>query len=87
MKDSNITKGIFISSMTYSFILIIEGIVQFILLRASSNNIINIAGIVYYVITLLVKPLTLMVLIIFGCKTLSIILKASLILINKNEQS
>lgn len=87
MKESNISKGIFISSFIYSLILIIEGILQFITLRSSSNKMINIAGTVYYVRILLVQPLTLMVLIIFGCKALSIILKAAIILINKNEQS
>ena len=41
MKESNISKGIFISSFIYSLILIIEGILQFITLRSSSNKMIK----------------------------------------------
>ena len=84
MKESNITKGIFISGVTYASTQIIEVLMQLLTLRSS---IVSKSITIVYFISILLKPIALMGLVIFGCKALTIILKACSKLISNNEQS
>lgn len=82
MKKINISKGIMISGIIYATISLFEILMQIINLRSSNSELIvmNI-----YLILLVIKPISLIVFIIFACKALSIILKACSILINEKK--
>lgn len=82
MKKINISKGIMISGIIYATISLFEILMQIINLRSSNSELIvmNI-----YLILLVIKPISLIVFIIFACKALSIILKVCSILINEKK--
>ena len=82
MKKINISKGIMISGIIYATISLFEILMQIVNLRSSNSELIvmNI-----YLILLVIKPISLIVFIIFACKALSIILKACSILINEKK--
>lgn len=84
MKKVNISKGIMISGIIYALTLLLEVLMQVMSLSSSNSNLIvmNI-----YIISLVIRPISLIVFIIFACKALSIILKACSILINEKKQS
>lgn len=82
MKKINISKGIMISGIIYAAISLFEILMQIINLRSANSELIlmNI-----YLILLVIKPISLIVFIIFACKALSIILKACSILISEKK--
>ena len=82
MKRLNVSKGIMISGIIYASTLLFEVLVQMISLSSSNGDLIvmNI-----YIISLILRPISLIIFIIFFCKALSIILKACSILINENK--
>lgn len=84
MKKVDISKGIMISGITYALTLLFEVLMQVISLSSSNSELVvmNI-----YLISLVIRPISLIVFIIFACKALSIILKACSILINEKKQS
>lgn len=84
MKKVNISKGIMISGIIYALTLLFEVLMQMMSLSSSNGDLIvmNI-----YLISLVIRPISLIVFIIFACKALSIILKACSILINEKKQS
>lgn len=84
MKKVNISKGIMISGIIYALTLLLEVLIQMITLSSSNGDfvIMNI-----YLISLVIRPISLIVFIIFACKALAIILKACSILINEKKQS
>lgn len=84
MKKVNISKGIMISGIIYALTLLFEILMQMMSFSSSNSELIvmNI-----YLISLVIRPISLIVFIIFACKALSIILKACSILINEKKQS
>ena len=80
MKKVNISKGIMISGIIYALILLLEVLMPVMSLSSSNGNfvVMNI-----YLILLVIRPISLIVFIIFACKSLAIILKACSILINE----
>lgn len=84
MKKVNISKGIMISGIIYALTLLFEILMQ-IMSFSSSNSELIVMNI--YLISLVIRPISLIVFIIFACKALSIILKACSILINEKKQS
>lgn len=84
MKKVDISKGIMISGIAYALTLLFEVLMQVISLSSSNSELVvmNI-----YLISLVIRPISLIVFIIFACKALSIILKACSILINEKKQS
>lgn len=84
MKKVNISKGIMISGIIYALTLLLEVLIQGITLSSSNGDfvVMNI-----YLISLVIRPISLIVFIIFACKELTIILKACSILINEKKQS
>ena len=84
MKKVNISKGIMISGIIYALTLLFEVLMPMMSLSSSNGDLIvmNI-----YLISLVIRPISLIVFIIFACKALSIILKACSILINEKKQS
>lgn len=84
MKKVNISKGIMISGIIYALTLLFEILMQ-IMSFSSSNSDLIVMNI--YLISLVIRPISLIVFIIFACKALAIILKACSILINEKKQS
>lgn len=84
MKKVNISKGIMISGIIYALTLLFEILMQ-IMSFSSSNSELIVMNI--YLISLVIRPISLIVFIIFACKALAIILKACSILINEKKQS
>jgi len=82
MKKVNISKGIMISGIIYAATLLFEVLMQIISLNSSNSEPVVM---IIYIISLVIRPISLIVLIIFACKALSIILKACSILINEKE--
>lgn len=84
MKKVNISKGIMISGIIYALTLLLEVLMQMITLSSLNGDfvIMNI-----YLISLVIRPISLIVFIIFACKALTIILKVCSILINEKKQS
>ena len=84
MKKVNISKGIMISGIIYALTLLLEVLMQMITLSSLNGDfvIMNI-----YLISLVIRPISLIVFIIFACEALTIILKACSILINEKKQS
>lgn len=84
MKKVNISKGIMISGIIYALTLLLEILMQMMSLSSSNGDfvVMNI-----YLISLVIRPISLIVFIIFACKALSIILKACSILINEKKES
>ena len=84
MKKVNISKGIMISGIIYALTLLLEVLMQMITLSSLNGDfvVMNI-----YLISLVIRPISLIVFIIFACKELTIILKACSILINEKKQS
>lgn len=84
MKKISISKGIMISGIIYALTLFIEVLTQVISLSSSNGHFIvmNI-----YIISLIIRPISLIVFIIFACKALAIILKACSILVNEKKKS
>lgn len=82
MKKVDISKGIMISGIIYALTLLFEVLMQVISLSSSNGDLIvmNI-----YLISLVIRPISLIVFIVFSCKALSIILKACSILINEKK--
>ena len=82
MKKISISKGTMISGIIYALTLLFEVLVQMISLSSSNGDLIvmNI-----YIISLILRPISLIIFIIFFCKALSIILKACSIFINENK--
>lgn len=83
-KKISISKGIMISGIIYALTLLLEVLIQGITLSSSNGDfvVMNI-----YLISLVIRPISLIVFIIFACKALTIILKACSILINEKKQS
>ena len=73
-----------ISGIIYALTLLFEVLMPMMSLSSSNGDLIvmNI-----YLISLVIRPISLIVFIIFACKALSIILKACSILINEKKQS
>ncbi len=73
-----------ISGIIYALTLLLEVLIQGITLSSSNGDfvVMNI-----YLISLVIRPISLIVFIIFACKELTIILKACSILINEKKQS
>lgn len=88
MRQNNITKGLLISGLGYGIIKLIESLVQFSILIVAeiSVSMMNYLVIIGYVL-MIVRPILLIVFIVFGYKALVIILKSCLILIDKNKES
>ncbi len=84
MKKISISKGIMISGIIYALTLFIEVLTQVISLSSSNGDFIvmNI-----YIISLIIRPISLIVFIIFACKALDMILKACSILVNEKKKS
>ena len=84
MKKVNISKGIMISGIIYALTLLVGVLIQIMSLSSLNSNLIvmNI-----YLISLVIRPISLIVFIIFACRALAIILKACSILINEKKQS
>lgn len=82
MKKVNISKGIMISGIIYALTLLLEVLIQGITLSSANGGfvVMNI-----YLISLVIRPISLIVFIIFACKSLTIILKACSILINEKK--
>lgn len=82
MKKVDISKGIMISGIIYALTLLFEVLMQVISLSSSNSEfvVMNI-----YLISLVIRPISLIVFIIFACKALSIILKACSILIKEKK--
>ena len=82
MKKVNISKGIMISGIIYALTLLLEVLMQMITLSSLNGDfvIMNI-----YLISLVIRPISLIVFIIFACEALTIILKACSILINEKK--
>lgn len=82
MKKVNISKGIMISGIIYALTLLFEILMQ-VMSLSSSNSELVVMNI--YIISLAIRPISLIVFIVFACKALSIILKACSILINEKN--
>ena len=84
MKKISISKGIMISGIIYALTLLFEVLMPMMSLSSSNGDLIvmNI-----YLISLVIRPISLIVFIIFACKALAIILKACSILVNEKKKS
>ena len=82
MKKISISKGIMISGIIYALTLL-AGLMQVMSLSSSNGDfvVMNI-----YLISLVIRHISLIVFIIFDCKELSIILKACSMVINEKKK-
>lgn len=84
MKKVNISKGIMISGIIYALTLLVGVLIQIMSLSSLNSDLIAMN---IYLISLVIRPISIIVFIIFACKALAIILKACSILINEKKQS
>lgn len=82
MKKNNIIKGLFISCLIYAILELYGIISQFLSFSSLAADSINMT---LYLISLILKPISLIFIIIFICKALFILLKAAFIIIDNNE--
>lgn len=83
MKKNNTIKALFISCLIYCILDLFGIISQFLSLGSLSADSILM---LLYLISLILKPISLIFISIYICKMLSILLKAAFIIIDNNEK-